>query len=295
MARVLRRACALGILAAVAGTAAGSNRRSTLLPHLRHGQALTYQIRVRVNKQTRSESRVAMPGMAESGPVDVNRVIRAEVVEVAAANPRTKLVLRVQVLNPAEDESRMASKTFELAFRHDGTAVSSHEAAELSADDTTAWQAWLARFAQAWTLPEKGVKPGDKWNAAESIAGTPLAGLYWKKESQYVREDQCPAARAASERCAVLVTTATLKQRSSPREATPDEYRLRQLKTTGKANGRNEVFTYISLSNGIVVRSSEDAAQFMDVVIAKSDGSNRVHFNVDAKSSTEMLLVPETR
>jgi hypothetical protein len=32
----------------------------------------------------------------------------------------------------------------------------------------------------------------------------------------------------------------------------------------------------------------------MDVVIAKIDGTNRVHYNVDAKSNAEVLLVGDT-
>jgi hypothetical protein len=32
----------------------------------------------------------------------------------------------------------------------------------------------------------------------------------------------------------------------------------------------------------------------MDVMVAKADASNRVHYNVDAKSHSEVLLVTET-
>jgi hypothetical protein len=32
----------------------------------------------------------------------------------------------------------------------------------------------------------------------------------------------------------------------------------------------------------------------MDVVVAQADGSNRVHYNVDAKSHSEVLLITET-
>ena len=90
----------------------------------------------------------------------------------------------------------------------------------------------------------------------------------------------------------MIVTTASLKQRSSPKDATPDDFKQRQLKTRGAANGRDEIFTYISLGNGVVLRSSEETHQFMDVIVAKADGSNEVHYNIDATSSTELLLVP---
>ncbi len=66
------------------------------------------------------------------------------------------------------------------------------------------------------------------------------------------------------------------------------------MKTTGTAKGKNENITYISLTTGLVVRATEEANQFMDVVVAKADGSNRVHYNVDAKSHSEILLISET-
>jgi hypothetical protein len=91
-----------------------------------------------------------------------------------------------------------------------------------------------------------------------------------------------------------LLTTAKLTQKSSPKDATPEDFKLHELKTMGKAKGANEIITYISLTTGLVVRATEEANQQMDVVVAKADGSNRVHYNVDAKSQSEVLLVTET-
>jgi hypothetical protein len=102
------------------------------------------------------------------------------------------------------------------------------------------------------------------------------------------------AATGAADTCAVLLTTATLKQKSSPKDATPDEFKIHDLKTTGTATGTNEIITYISLTTGLVVRATENTSQVMDVTVAMSDGSNRVHYNVDAKSHSEVLLVAAT-
>jgi len=63
----------------------------------------------------------------------------------------------------------------------------------------------------------------------------------------------------------------------------------------GTAKGSNEIITYISLSTGLVVRATEDAAQQMDVVVAKADGSNGVRYSVDAKSQLEVLLLMESQ
>jgi hypothetical protein len=266
-----------------------AQNRLSLLPQLHAGQKLTYQIRLRIDKRTRSESRVARPSAPSEGPVDILRTIDVEILDVAPDNPRSKLVLRLKIQDPAI--SPPDTKALELSVASDGAVAPPPGTGALSAEDTQAWQAWLARFAIAWTFPAKAPKLGEKWSGEEPIAGALLARLWWLKESRYVREEKCPGAHLPNELCAVLLSTATLKQRSSPKDATPDEFKQRDLKTRGTAAGRNETFTYISLRTGIVVRSSEEAHQLMDVIIAKSDGSNQVHYNIDATSSTEMRLI----
>jgi len=63
----------------------------------------------------------------------------------------------------------------------------------------------------------------------------------------------------------------------------PRGFKLHELRTMGTAKGANEIITYVSLKR-LVVRATEETSQFMDVVVAQADGSNRVHYNVDAKS-----------
>jgi len=280
--------CALALLLAAAHAIAAQDRAS-LLPQLHIGQKLTYQIRLRIDKHTHSESRIAAPNVPAEAPVDILRTISVEVLDVAPGSPRTKLILGLHIQDPANPQPR---KALNISIGSDGSATPSKGAEELSTEDTEAWRAWLDRFAAAWAVPTKTPKLGEKWNAEEPITSSPLAALSWQKESQYLREEKCPAAQSMAERCAVLLTTALLKQRSSPKDATPDDFRQRQLKTRGSAKGRNEIFTYISLRNGLVLRSTEEAHQFMDVIVAKSDGSNEVRYNIDASSSTEVLLVP---
>jgi hypothetical protein len=91
----------------------------------------------------------------------------------------------------------------------------------------------------------------------------------------------------------VLLTTAKLVQKSSSKDATPEDFKLHQLKTMGTAKGSNELITYISIETGLVVRATEDGTQQMDVVVAKADGSNAVRYNVDARSQLEVLLLTQ--
>jgi hypothetical protein len=150
------------------------------------------------------------------------------------------------------------------------------------------------------------MKLGEKWKSEQAEqAGAPIAGLHWARESSYVRDEPCQASQLSimgdvsassgpPDTCAVLLTTATLKQKSSSKDATPEDFKLHELRTMGTAKGAGEIITYISLKSGLVVRATEETSQFMDVMVAKADASNRVHYNVDAKSHSEVLLVTET-
>ena len=53
------------------------------------------------------------------------------------------------------------------------------------------------------------------------------------------------------------------------------------------------MITYISRKSGLVLRANEDLRQNMDVTVMKADGTNGVHYTIDASSHLETLLVPQ--
>ncbi len=156
------------------------------------------------------------------------------------------------------------------------------------------------------TYPNGGVHPGQKWESAEpETAASPIASLLWSKKSEYVRDERCAASAeppkssgnsssATSNSCAVVLIRATLRQKSSPKNSTPEDYKARNLKTRGTASGQNDSILYISRVSGLLVRSAEDAQQSMDVFVELADGSNQVHDSLDAKSHSEILLLSDS-
>ena len=88
------------------------------------------------------------------------------------------------------------------------------------------------------------------------------------------------------------MTAATLRQKSNPKDSTPEDYKLHELKTFGTATGTNETVSYISLKTGLVVRATEDLQQRMDVTILKTDGTNQIHYTITATSHLETALRP---
>jgi hypothetical protein len=208
-----------------------------------------------------------------------------------------------QPASPNSSASSAETKAVEFTILPDGRADAVTGFTALFPEQREAWQQWLRQFAIAGVFPRDGVKRGQKWKStAPEQSPSPIVKLEWEKEASYVRDEPCTAVQLTEagavtpktshpETCAVVLTRAVLKQKSKPKDTTPDDFKLRSLRTTGSATGNNETISYISLQSGLVMRVSEDAKQFMDVVVAKVDGSNQIHYNVDATSHTDVLLV----
>lgn len=292
--------------------------RVILLPKLRAGQTIIYEIRFRLDKNIRTQSTVVSPLGPSGEQINLSGLLRVKIVEVQGAGARAAIHAQTQFEMPNSDTALTApevepspggvqradskGKIVEFTIAGDGRVDDVKGLDALIPEQQQTWGEWVSLFAMAAAFPEKGVKRGEKWesNEAEKSAA-PIGGLVWLKRSSYVRDEPCPAAQLtmegeadqSHETCAVILTTAALKQESSRKNATPEDFKLHELQTTGTARGTNQVIAYISLKTGLVVRATAEASQSMDVVVAKTDGTNRVHYNVDAKSNSEVLLVGE--
>jgi hypothetical protein len=291
--------------------------RVILFPKLRVGQTIHYQIGYRATTNTNTESTVAAPMAPTGGQVDAHLLLQVDVEDIHSEAGGTIVRLRTRIVepgavapeNPAQppndpDKSSKRDKTVAFVLHNDGQVTDLEGLDKLSTEEQSAWQEWVARFGGSAALPEKGVKLGEKWKSEEPITSALLAGLSWEKESQYVNDAPCgemrtlpqgdtSASAQAQETCAVILTTATMRQRSSQKDATPEDYKLHDLRIMGIAKGKNEIITYISLNTGLVMRATEDANQSMNVIVAKTDGSNRVHYQIDAESHAQVLLLSE--
>ncbi len=311
-----------GLLFLAAATLCAGDKRVNLLPQLQPGQTITYLIRFQSDKTVKTESKVVAPMAPNDAQIDAHGLLRVEVLDVLPEGGKMAIHARGQFLNldsgvrlkrPGDkksdaDKQRVDpnGKSIEFTIFSDGSVNSVKGLDSLFPEQQQAWRQWVARFALAWTLPADGMKLGEKWKSEQAEqAGAPIAGLHWARESIYVRDEPCRASQlsimgdvsgpsGAPDTCAVLLTTSALKQKSSSKDAIPEDFKLHELRTMGTAKGTDEIITYISLKSGLVVRATEETSQFMDVVVATADGANRVHYNVDAKSHSEVLLVTET-
>ncbi len=316
------------MLTAVPCKARATAERVVLQPKLHVGQIIRYQIGYRATTTTNTESTVAAPMAPTGGQISANIQLQVEVEDLRTEAGETQARLRTRIVDadalprnsvspdslaptngtPASSGAAKSSppgKSVVFTLHSDGRVTDLEGLDRLTDDERAAWQEWVARFGGGAVFPEKGVKPGEKWKSAEPISNSLLAGLSWEKESEYVNDAPCAAMKLTprgdpaagqqpQESCAVILTTAILKQKSSPKDATPEDYKLHDLRNMGTAKGKNQVISYFSLKTGLLVRATEDANQSMNLTVAKTDGSNQVHYAIDAESHARVLLLADT-
>jgi hypothetical protein len=315
-------ACVILSLAGALGTS-GRAQRVSLLPKLHGGQTLVYHVSYHSDKHLQTKSPAVSAPSPDDAKIEVHALLRVEILDSQPVGGRFGIHARtrLEVLNsdlnfktpgfeqPSSQVQRGEpdDKFVEFNLFADGRIQDVSGLDALLPEQQQAWQEWASRFALPAVFPGDGVKLAERVKSDEPEASpSPIAGLRWMRESTYVRNEPCgtvlitvqgeltPSTDAEPDTCAVILTTATLKQHSSPQKATPEAFKVRELRTAGVARGKNRIITYVSLKTGLVVRSTEEANQSMDVTVAKADGSNHVHYNVAAKSSSEVLLVSDT-
>jgi hypothetical protein len=284
---------ALSLMLSLCAPALRSDARAPLVPQLKPGQSLLYEVHGRLNRSVKTESRVSTFLGPQQLQGDLSSQIRFTVQKVFAGKPHPAANVQTELLpTGSAPTASPASPAQKLTFDILGTGQLGNLKGldDLSPEQRLIWQFWVARFAFGWTLPSSRLKPGDKWKFEEpETSDSLISGLVWERETTYARDDQCPVFPA--ETCAVFLTQSTLKQKSSPKDSTPESYRLHELKTLGTAKGANQAITYISHKTGLVLRANEDVHQSMDVTVMKSDGTNGVHYNIEATSHLETLFV----
>lgn len=276
---------------------AGSDERVTLLPQLKNGKSLRYESHARIERHVKTKSNVLTMLQPRDLRRDLSTLLRLSVQEIHLMDNRPMMAAET-ILEPEETAAvgDSAPKPSKVSFTigGDGEVTRAVGLEDLDAEQRLVWQFWVAQFAFGWTLPAPGVKPGEKWKSVEvEKTPTPIAGLVWERETTYVQNDKCPI--LPDEQCAMLLTTATLQQKSNPKDITPEDYQRHQLKTFGMAKGTNETALYISLKTGLLLRASEDIQQSLDVTIAKADGSNQVQYLIDVTSHFETVFVPDVQ
>jgi len=142
---------------------------------------------------------------------------------------------------------------------------------------------WIAQLDAGSGAPAGGVTVGQTWSSDQPASSLPVAGLVWRTESEYVRNETChppnleasaaPSSAEATkeaqspETCAVILTRLNLLRPKSVRNPTPDDYRKNGVQTAGKWEGAAQSLSYISLRTGLAVSVTQTGSEEMDVTL----------------------------
>jgi hypothetical protein len=314
----------LGAPARVETRVAGDAQRVKLIPHLVAGQMLHYEFDLHTSVTSRSTGPIADPEGASHLEQSASATVRLEVigVENASADSPGRLRLRAtfekstatsrsDAFDPqaaAQDDQfrKLQGASIEFMLEPDGRV------SDISGDMKNAFAGVPAARAiqeglAAMSPPalRQGISIGQKWSDEHPIASAPLAGLAWRTESTYLRNEPChPAASArpsapnapaaaTEEMCAVILTRLEIVQHRAHGDLTPEEYRRNGLTTSGKWSGEAESLSDISLRTGLVTSVTQTGTEEMNFTVAAATGESRLHYAGQIRRQSEITLLPE--
>ena len=267
------------------------------------GQVMRYRIALESTNSTRQTGLVQGPQSPAQLTVTWEATVRLEVIAAESGDGRpspsagtgatgaspirlhityeqSAATVRSDTPEPRSEEikqqyAQLAGRSIEFDLAADGRVSDVRGLDGLLSDENAraAVQQWIVQFSAGAAAPPGGVIPGQKWSSTLP-ADLPLAGLSWRTDAGYLRNEPCrPAdpqnATAISDRpdCAVILARLSLLTSRSLRDPTPEEYRRNGLRTSGRWTGSGESLMYVSLGTGWVVSSTQESTQQMDVTI----------------------------
>ncbi len=300
-------------------------QRVRLAPKFVPGNVLRYQMEFRTVTEGHRTGVVEDPQAPSKLELTWSAVMRVEVlaVELAPAQSptaarthlratyeRSVATARSDTYDPEgtaieEQYRKLQGHSVEFTLDSQGKVSDISGLQDIFADETAgnAAREWLGQLALGASLPQGGIAPGQKWSSEQPATSTPIAGLLWRSDSTYLRDERCRPAEAAGapaadslagETCAVILTRFQIGQPHPPRDPTPEDYRKRGLRTAGKWAGSGESLSYVSLRTGWVISITQSGTQEMDVSVSTADGSSGVRYAGHVRSESQVTLLPQS-
>jgi len=177
----------------------------------------------------------------------------------------------------------------------------------------------MAGLSASALFPKEGIVIGQRWTNEQPLENTPLAGLSWRTESTYVRDESVPAptsndaatpdtantsnksadtaasgtASTTDTPCAIIVTKFQIFRHGSEHgDATPPDYVHNGLRTSGTWTGSGQSLDSISLVTGLIVRSTQTTSQNMDFEILSPTTGSKIHYVGQVETESHVTLLP---
>jgi hypothetical protein len=297
----------------------------SLSPRFVPGQTFRYNMEFETTTATSRSGMAADPQGPSKLVIDWDATILLEVLPTEAGAPgnirlRTKYEkstahVTSDTFDPAavatEDQYRnLEGKVVEFSLDANGKMISVSGLGEIVDGEKAVQSAreWIAQLNAASGAPAGGVTVGQKWSSDQPATSLPVAGMVWRTESEYLRDENChppnpeappapsntesPVNPEPAETCAVILTRLNLVRPKSVRDSTPEEYRKRGVQTAGKWDGSAESLSYISLRTGLAVSVTQTGTEEMDVTLATAKNTS-MHYAGTILSRSQVALVAD--
>jgi hypothetical protein len=322
--RKFRLALLAAILPFAALLAASADKRVRFLPKFVPGETLRYDIETQITTRGKATTPIENPEAASILKQSASVIVRLEVLNPppsAQDSTAASGALRLRVTyekssataeSDAYDPSAAAienqyglleGRSVEFTLDAAGNLADIKGLDEVLANPSAAQtvRSWISQLSSSAKFPRDGVAVGQKWTNEQAIAGTPLEGMLWRSTSTYLHNEQCPPGaiphspgpgNANAGLCAAVLTHFEILRHGSKSDATPEDYRRHGLRTAGSWTGSGETLDLVSLSAGVLVRSTQTTTQDMDFQIASASSGSRMTYQGRVTSHTEITLLP---
>ena len=308
-------------------------QRIDLRPKLVPGEVLRYQVQLQTITDTKRTGAISDPQGPSQLAVTWGATIKLEVLATpnppaassTASKPPSKatstgstapsIPLRIRTTyehsaatvksdspDPQADDiersyNRLEGQVIEFTLGTDGHVSDVHGLEGIIDDDKVrqAAEQWVAQVSGP-TVAAAGVALGQSWNSAQPAQSMPLAGLVWRSNSTYVRNESCrpaesPPSAGAGELCAVILTRQSVDPRKQLRDPTPQDYRRNGLHTSGTWAGSGESLSYVSLQTRLVVSVTQDSSQQIDFTVTNPSGQS-IRYAGKIETHSRVALLP---
>src|SRR5882762_475755 len=155
-ARCVESAAMLAALVFICSVTLRSDTLPLLLPQLKPGQSLLYEVHGRLNRSVKTESRVSRSFGPQQLQGDLSSQIRLSVQNVVTGKLHPAVTVQTELLpatpapnnSPAPPEQKL---TFDIFGS--GQLGNIKGLDDVSPEQRLIWQFWVARFAFGWTVP----------------------------------------------------------------------------------------------------------------------------------------------
>jgi hypothetical protein len=306
------------------GTAASAPRVS-LSPRFSPGQSFRYAMEFETTTATSRSGLATDPEGSSKLVITWDATISLEVLPADASSPgniklRTKYEkstaqVTSDTFDPVaaatqEQYQKLQGKVVEFTLDANGKVVLVAGLTEIL-DGEKAVQAareWIAQLDAGSGAPAGGVSVGQKWSSDQPASSLPVAGMIWRTESEYLRNEAChppnpeapiapPGAESTAnlegaETCAVILTHLNLIRPKSVKDPTPEDYRKNGMQSAGKWDGSAESLSYISLRTGLAVSVTQTGTEKMDVTLTTGKNTS-LRYAGSVLSRSQVALVAD--